>query len=189
MSQTNTHTNNGQNRYQNAGRGGQGRGPNSGSGRGDCRNNCGNKSITKYSFKGKMKDGPISELTITEIGHRPSQFKKLYDALPVFCTDKNYGGPDEVLRTGHDQVEGDLMPPYLNATLWSHTHQIQVATFADGAALIKGSLTGERVITYKLVNKTIFTDANLQNSYYRNTNVIPSSSLKSTLSSFKTKSL
>ena len=109
-----------------------------------------------------MKDGPISELTITETGHRPSQFKKLWDALPVFCADKNYGGLDEVLRTGHDQVEGDFMPPYPNATLWSHTHQIQVATVADGAALIEGSLTGKRVATYKLVNKTIVTDANLQ---------------------------
>ena len=49
-----------------------------------------------------MKDGPISELTITEKGHRPSQFKKLWDVLPVFCADRKYGGLDEVLRTGHD---------------------------------------------------------------------------------------
>ena len=160
MSQNNTHTNNGQNRYQNSGKGGQGQGHN-GSGRSDRRNNRGNKSITKYSFKGKMKDGQISELTITETGHRPSQFKKLYDALPVFCADKNYGGLNEVLRTGHDQVKGDFMPPYPNATLWSHTHQIQVAPVADGAALVEGSLT-EHVVTYKLVNKTIVTDANLQ---------------------------
>ena len=38
-----------------------------------------------------MKDGPIFELTMTETRHRPSQFKKLRDALPVFCPDKNYG--------------------------------------------------------------------------------------------------
>ena len=105
MSQSNTDTNNSHN--QNSGRGGRGRGPPNGSGRGDCRGDCrtdcrtdrGNKSIAKYSFKGKMKDGPISELTITETGHRPSQFKKIYDALPVFCADKNYGGLDEVLRS------------------------------------------------------------------------------------------
>ena len=65
MSQTNNHTNNGQNWYQNLlweklmGP----RPPNS-SGRGDHRNDYGNKSIAKYSCKGKMKDGPISELTI-----------------------------------------------------------------------------------------------------------------------------
>ena len=108
-----------------------------------------------------MKDGLISELTITETGHRLSQFKKLYYALPVFCADKNYGGLNGVLRTGHYQVRGDFIPAYPNATLWSHTHQIQVATVADGAALVEGSLI-ERVATYKLVNKTIVTDANLQ---------------------------
>ena len=76
--------------------------PNSGSGHGNCRNNCGNKLIAKYSLKLKMKDGPIFKLTITETGHRPSQFKKLYDALSTFCADKNYCVLDEVLRTGHD---------------------------------------------------------------------------------------
>ena len=109
MSQNSTHANNSQNRYQNSGRGGPGRGP-KGSGRSDCRNDCGNKSIAKYSLKGKMKDCPISELTITETWHRPSQFKKLWDALPVFCADKNYGGFDEVLCTGRDKVEDDFMP-------------------------------------------------------------------------------
>ena len=108
-----------------------------------------------------MKDGLISKLTITETGHRPSQFKKFYDALPVFSADKNYDSLDEVLCTGHDQVEGDFMPAYPNATLWSHTHQIQVATVADKAALVEGSLT-ERVTTYELVNKTIVTDASLR---------------------------
>ena len=91
MSQTNTHTNNDWNRYQNVRRGGRGRGPN-GSGHGNRRNGCRNKSIAKYSIKGKIKDDPISELTITETGYRPTQFKKIYNALPVFCVNKNYGG-------------------------------------------------------------------------------------------------
>ena len=160
MSQSNTNTNNGHNR--NSGRGGRGRGSPNGSGRGDRRNDRGNKSIAKYSFKGKMKDGPISELTITETGHRPSQFKKIYDALPVFCADKNYGGLDEVLRTGRDKVEDDFMQAYPNANLWSNTHQIQVTTVAAEAALIEGTTTGEHVTTYELVEQTIVTNANLQ---------------------------
>ena len=131
MFQTNTHTNNGQNRYQNSGRGGRGQGPN-GSGHSNRRNNRGNKSIAKYSFKEKMKDGLISELTITEKRHRSSQFKKIWDALPIFCADKNYVGLDEVFRTGSDQVEDDFIPAYPNANLWSHTHQIQVATVTAG---------------------------------------------------------
>ena len=103
MSQSNTNTNNGHNR--NSGRGGRGQGTPNGSGRGHRHNNRGNKSIAKYSFKGKMKDSLISDLTITETGHRPSQFKKISDALPVFCANKNYQGLDEVLRTGRDLVE------------------------------------------------------------------------------------
>ena len=137
MSQTNTQANYGQNRNQNSGRGERGRGSNSSNGRGDRRNGRGNKTIAKYSLQGKMKDGPISELTITETGHRPSQFKKIYNALSVFCADKNYGGLDEVLHTGRDKLEDDFMPAYPKANLWSNTHQIQVATVAAEAALIE----------------------------------------------------
>ena len=97
MSQTNTNANNGQNRNQNSGRGGRGRGAPNGSGRGNRRNGRRNNSITKYTFEGKIKDNPISKLTITETGHRPSQFKKICDVLPVFCADKNYLGLDEVI--------------------------------------------------------------------------------------------
>ena len=71
MSQTNTNTNNDHN--WNSGRGGRGRGAPNGNGRSDCRKDCGKLSITKYSFERKMKEGPISKLTITKIGHRPSQ--------------------------------------------------------------------------------------------------------------------
>ena len=117
MSQTNTNTNtkNGHNR--NSGRGGQGQGAPNGSGRGNLRTDRGNKLIAKYSFKGKMKDGPISELTITETGHRSSQFKKIYNALPVFCAGKNNGCLDEVLCTGGDKVKNDFIPAYPDADL------------------------------------------------------------------------
>ena len=43
-----------------------------GNGRSDRRNDRGNNSITKYSFEEKMKEGPISKLTIAKTGHRPS---------------------------------------------------------------------------------------------------------------------
>ena len=117
MSQTNTSANNSQNWNQNFGRGGWGQGVPNGRGRGDRRNNRGNYSIAKYTFEGKMKDGPLSKLTITKTGHRPSQFKKICDVLPVFCADKNYRGLDEVLRTGRDKVEDDFMPAYPDANL------------------------------------------------------------------------
>ena len=124
MSQTNTNTKHGQNRNQISGRGGRGRGTPNGSGRGDCRNGRRNNSIAKYTFEGKMKDGLLSKLTITKTGHRPSQFKKISDALPVFRADKNYRGLDEVLRTRRDLVEDDFMLAYLNANLWSTTYHL-----------------------------------------------------------------
>ena len=87
MYQTNTNTNNGQNQNQISRRGGRDQEAPNGSGRGDHCNNCGNNSIAKYSFEGKMKDDLIYKLTSTKTGHRPSQFKKISDALPVFCAD------------------------------------------------------------------------------------------------------
>ena len=128
MSQTNTNTNNAQNRNQNSGRGGRGQGAPNGRGRGNCRNNHGYYLITKYTFEGKIKDSPLSKLKTTETAHRPSQFKKISDTLPVFCADKNYQSLDEVLRTGHDKVENVFMPAYPDANLWSTTHHIQIAS-------------------------------------------------------------
>ena len=124
MSQTNTNTNNGQNRNHISGRGEQGRGGPNSSGRSDRRNGHGNNSITKYSFEGKIKDGPISKLIITKTGHRPSQFRKISDALPVLCIDKHYRGLDEILRTRRDQVETDFMPNDPDTNLWSTTHNV-----------------------------------------------------------------
>ena len=116
MSQTNTNTNNSQNRNQISKRGGQGQGGPSGSSRGNRRDGRGNNSIARYSFEGKLKDGPISKLIITETGHRPSQFKKISDALPVLYADKNFRGFNELLQTEHDRVDTDFMPPYPNTT-------------------------------------------------------------------------
>ena len=64
-----------------------------------------------------MKDGRLSKLTNTKTGYRLSQFKKICDALPVFCADKNYRGLDEVLRTGRDKVEDGFILAYQNTNL------------------------------------------------------------------------
>ena len=71
MSQTNTNTNTGAgntNRSHNVGRGRQGQGGSGGRGCGSCRNNCGKTSVARYSIEAKMKDGPLSKLTITKGG-------------------------------------------------------------------------------------------------------------------------
>ena len=53
--------------------------------------------IAKYLFEGKMKDGPLFKLTITKGGQRATQYKKIIDALPVFCADKGYKFIDNVI--------------------------------------------------------------------------------------------
>ena len=99
MSQTNINTNTGAgntNRNHNAGRGGRDQGGSGGRGRGGLGNDPG-KTIAKYSFEGKMKDGPLSKLTITKGGQQATQYKKILDALPVFFADKGYKFMDNVI--------------------------------------------------------------------------------------------
>ena len=109
-----------------------------------------------------MKDGPISELTITETGHRPSQFKKIYDALPIFCADKNYGCLDEVFCTGRDKVEDDFILAYSDANRWSSTHHVQIDSVNPDATEGVDQITNERPVTYQTVEQTIVTYTNLQ---------------------------
>ena len=116
MSNNNTSTNKGQNRNQNSRRGERGQGCLIGGGRGDCLNGRGNTTIAKYTFDGKMKDGPILKLLIIKTGHRPTQFKRITDTLPVLCADKNFQGLNEVIWTDTNLVEADFMPPYPKAT-------------------------------------------------------------------------
>ena len=58
-----------------------------------------------------MKDGLNSKLMITKTGHRPTQYKKVIDILPVLCVDKNYQGLDDVIQNRIDLVETDLTSP------------------------------------------------------------------------------
>ena len=138
MSQTNTNTNTGggnTNRNHNAGRGGQGRGGSGGRGRG--RGSCGNdrgKTFPKHSFEGKMKDGPLSKLTITEGRQQATQYNKIIDTLPVFCADKGYKFINNIIWTNTKLVQAAFLPTYPNATLWSNTYHVQIQTVDPTAA-------------------------------------------------------
>ena len=59
-----------------------------------------------------MKDNPISNLIITAAGHRPTQYKKVIDTLPLLCVDKNYQGLNDVIQNGVHLVEADFTPQY-----------------------------------------------------------------------------
>ena len=106
-----------------------------------------------------MKDGPIFKLLITKTGHRPTQFKKITDTLPVLCADKNFWGLNEVLRTGINLVESNFMPTYPDATRWSSTHYVEIQTVAPGAKV--DATTGVRLFVSIVVEQTHVFDANL----------------------------
>ena len=155
---TNTNTNNDQNRNLNSKRGGQGRGGLTSRGR--ACNSLRNTTIAKYVFEGKMKDGLISKLLIIETEHRPTQFKKIIDTLPVLCTDKNFQGIDEALWTGIDLVVSNFMPTYPDATQWLNTHHVEIQTVAPGAKI--DTTTSVRPFVPIVVKQAYVFDTNLQ---------------------------
>ena len=110
--------NNAQNQNKNFGRGGRGRGLGRVD-RGDYRNDRGNKLITN-------KDCPFSKLLITETGHRPTQYTKIVDTLPILCVDKNYEVLNNVIWKKIDLVETDFITTYPDANRWSKTHHMEI---------------------------------------------------------------
>ena len=75
-----------------------------------------------------MNDGCISKLTITETGHRATQYKKTIDTLPVLCADKNYRCIDDVLCNWTNLDKADFTPPYPNVDQWSNTYYVEIKT-------------------------------------------------------------
>ena len=75
---------------------------------------------------GKMKDGHLTKLAITEGGQQATQYKKVTDALPVFCADKGYRFINDVIRTNIELLEAAFLPIYPDATQWSFTYHVQI---------------------------------------------------------------
>ena len=107
-----------------------------------------------------MKDCPIFKVLITKTGHRPTQFKKITDTLPLLCLDKNFHGLDEVLWIGTNLVKVDFMSPYPNATRWLSTHNVKIQTVAKTAAI--DTTTGVRPFVHIVIEQTDIFDTNLQ---------------------------
>ena len=168
MSQTNTNTVGGNtNRNQNAARGGQGRVGSGGQGRGGRISSCisgringrGNSSIAKYSFEGKMKNGYLSQLTITESSNRAIQFKKIVDALLVYCTDQGYRYIANIICKNTELLESAFLPPYPDESRWSTTFHIEIETV--NPASVPGT-NGLCTAIKEMVKKTQVFNSNLQ---------------------------
>ena len=75
-----------------------------------------------------MKDGCLSKLTITESANRAIQYKKIIDALPVYCADKGYRYINDIVCMNTELQQVDFLPPYPDAALWSNTYNVQIKT-------------------------------------------------------------
>ena len=106
-----------------------------------------------------MKDGPLSKLTITKGGQRATQYKKIFDALPVFCADKGYKFINDIIRTNTEKVKSDFTPTYPLASQWSNIYHVEVTTVDINAAL---NANGARVPIQEMQLRTNVFDPNLQ---------------------------
>ena len=127
---------------------------------GNRRTGRGNDSTTnKYSFEGRMKDGPISKLMITKTGHRPSQYKNIVDTLPVLCADKNYWGINDFIQNKINLVETNFIPTYPDTNRWSNTRHVEIETVNPNIA--PDTDTGLYPCIITLVQRTHVFDTNL----------------------------
>ena len=85
MSKTNTNTGSGNyNCIQHARRGRWSRGGSGGQAQGGCGDHK-NRTITKSSFGGKMKEFCLNKFIITEYSHKGTRLKKLHNTLSVLA--------------------------------------------------------------------------------------------------------
>ena len=94
-----------------------------------------------------MKDGCISKLTITETGHRATQYKKIIDTLSVLCAEKNFTYINDVLHTWTNLQEVTFLPPYPDSDQWSNTYSVEIKTVDSGVAPSQNS---ERLVIIAL---------------------------------------
>ena len=171
--------------FQTNGRGRQGQGGSGGQGRGGC-GDYRNSTIAKLSFDGKLKDGCLHKLTITECSHRATQFKKIHNALPVLCVDKGFKFVDDVICTNKELVKLDYLPTYPNTSLWSSIIYIQINTVELFVAT--DAQTGARPIIKVMAEKTRVFDSNMQKRLLSQYNSIRKSSHKNGQNTLPTRS-
>ena len=123
-------------------------------------------------------------MTMTETGHRATQFKKIIDTVPVLCADKNYRCIDDVPRTWIDLDQADITLSYPDANIWSNTYDIEIIT-VNSAAVPVADGSGTQII--RLEQQTRVLTQISRNSYYWSSIRNPKSSLKNILSLLPTR--
>ena len=157
-----------------------------GRGRGGRGNDCG-KIVAKYSFDGKMKDGPLSKLTITKGGQQATQYKEIIEALPVFCADKGYKFIDDIIWTNTKRLQASFLPLYPDAGRWSNTYHVEVVTVDANAQPDVNTGLCPRIV--KVQEKTHVLTRIFRSNYYWNTIFNVNSGYKNGLNSLPTRGL
>ena len=68
----------------------------------------------------------LHKLTIAKSGHQSTQCKKIPDALPGFCKDKNYKYIDGIISTNTELTEAYFLPAYPVKTQRSSMHHLNL---------------------------------------------------------------
>ena len=79
---------------------------------------------------------------------RPTQYKKLMDALPTYCADKGYEGLVQILRDKEDWDDNTFFTKKPDAKQWSTTMEIRVRIDKEGKPV--------------MLKQTFITDVNLK---------------------------
>ena len=75
-----------------------------------------------------MKDGCLSKLTITESANIAIQYKKITNALLIYCVDKGYQYINNIICANTELLVAAYLLVYLNAVLWSNKYNVQIKT-------------------------------------------------------------
>ena len=107
-----------------------------------------------------MKNGSLAKLTITKGGQRATQYKKIMDALPVFCADKGYKFIDDAIWTNTELLKAEFLLAYPDQALWSSTYHVQTDVVDATAPVDKQTL--RRPLISEMQQKSKVFNPNLQ---------------------------
>lgn len=105
---------------------------------------------TKNGFQGKLKDGTLKGIVITDGNNQPNQYKELIDSLPPYCAEKGYYGLDQIIKKKTDWVKDKVMTKMPDASLWSETITMEVGKDKAGNPIMR--------------DKVVITDETLRDS-------------------------
>lgn len=122
-------------------------------GGGNTRNNSGNDGFDKENkrsgFKGQLQESCLKGVVITDNTNlRPTQYKKMMDALPTYCAKEGYEGLVQILRDKEEWDEHTFFSKEPDANQWSTTMEVKVAVDKNDQPV--------------LLKKTFITDPNLK---------------------------